>query len=796
MCMKKFGLFSKILVLAGAVSALSGCIFTPVTPSPTEKQLNVVDSKALKYKVGDVFNSYIDNGGLSVKVLMSNNSETSLAKGSYSLTISSKEDPDYYVNPDREFKNAGDYVVSVTRGKLDPAKYDIKVSEAEKQLVDISISDQKTSFVKDDTFTFGGKVMANYSDGTSEDVTSQATFSGYNLSNAGNQTVTVSFGGKSKTYSITVTESKILVTSVALDVKSKNLYVDDTFTVNATVLPSDATNKTLTWTSSNSIVATVSNGFITAKSAGSATITAKATDGSAKKATLTLIVSNKPVDVTGISLNKTTLSLKAGETAQLTATISPSNATDKAVNWSGSANGINVNSNGLVSVSSTATVGKTATIVATAHGNTAKTASCVVTVIETPVGEKDAWTVMIYMCGSTLEYDPSDREYGPNIGLASDDLVQILKSSAIPSDVNVLVETGGAGGWSLNKAYTTTQTTISSSKLQRWEVVSQKDSTSNNKLKPIETLTTNQMATQSSFQSFLNWGLTSYPAENTGVILWNHGGALAGVCCDENYSKNTLNTIEVAKASENALAGKDIDKMTFIGYDACLMGVADIASVNASYYDYMVASEESEPGKGWDYTSFLNTLYSNKTNTKSNVESILDKICSSFVTENCDNDGCGQYYPGYGYYYCYSTLAVYDLSKMDTLVSAFETYATNIKKISGYYSKIVSAFSSNSNYVFGEGLYGTCDFIKFLGAMDSKFSSVSSTNLRSALNSLVIAKYNCDEYDFTPCGICAFVPEAIGSDASYYGLQCSKDDYTGAYASKFSTWQSMMLANW
>lgn len=88
---------------------------------------------------------------------------------------------------------------------------------APKTLSSISISGYTTSFVEGDTFSFGGTVTANYADTTSEDVTSSATFTGYNMTTVGNQTVTVSYGGKSTTYSITVsmgTLSSIAVTGM------------------------------------------------------------------------------------------------------------------------------------------------------------------------------------------------------------------------------------------------------------------------------------------------------------------------------------------------------------------------------------------------------------------------------------------------------------------------------------------------------------------------------------------------------------------------------------------------------
>ena len=89
-----------------------------------------------------------------------------------------------------------------------------------KVLSSISISGYTTSFVEGDTFSFGGTVTAHYTDSTSANVTSQATFSGYTMTTLGNQTVTVSFGGKNETYGITVSQgalSSIAVTGMTTE---------------------------------------------------------------------------------------------------------------------------------------------------------------------------------------------------------------------------------------------------------------------------------------------------------------------------------------------------------------------------------------------------------------------------------------------------------------------------------------------------------------------------------------------------------------------------------------------------
>ncbi len=129
----------------------------------------------------------------------------------------------------------------------------------------------------------------------------------------------------------------VAVTGVSVSKSSLSLKTGETATLTATVSPSNATDKTVTWSSSDTKVAAVSGGKVTAIAAGTATITAQA---GGKTATCTVTVSNATVAVTGISLDCSNLSLIVGESATLAATVSPSNATDKTVTWSSSASDV------------------------------------------------------------------------------------------------------------------------------------------------------------------------------------------------------------------------------------------------------------------------------------------------------------------------------------------------------------------------------------------------------------------------------------------------------------------------
>ena len=172
----------------------------------------------------------------------------------------------------------------------------------------------------------------------------------------------------------------LLAAYVQLNKTSVSLYANETTTLVATVYPVTAVNKKVTWSSSNTSVATVSStGVVTAKSVGSATITATTTDGTNKTATCQVSVYATPA--TGISLNKTSATLKVNETVTLSATVTPTSATNRKVSWKSSDESVaTVSSTGVVTAKS---IGN-ANITATTTDGTNISATCKVSVVETP----------------------------------------------------------------------------------------------------------------------------------------------------------------------------------------------------------------------------------------------------------------------------------------------------------------------------------------------------------------------------------------------------------------------------
>ena len=189
------------------------------------------------------------------------------------------------------------------------------------------------------------------------------------------------------TETYTVQSPDIKVTSITLNKSSLSLQTGQIETLTATVKPDNATDKTVSWTSSSTSVATVdNNGKVTAKAKGSATITCRANDGSGVQATCAVTVTDPNVPVTSITLNKSSLSLQAGQSETLTATVLPSNATNKTVTWTSSNTSIaTVDANGKV----TAVAAGSATITCKANDGSGKQATCAVTVSAPTPGYTD-----------------------------------------------------------------------------------------------------------------------------------------------------------------------------------------------------------------------------------------------------------------------------------------------------------------------------------------------------------------------------------------------------------------------
>ena len=197
--------------------------------------------------------------------------------------------------------------------------------------------------------------------------------------------VTTVEGGFTAAFSLTVNQS---VSGISLNKTTLSLVEGTSDTLIPTISPSNASNKDITWTSSDNTVASVdSDGKVTALKASTTPIiiTATTQDGS-KSATCSVTVTTSHIPVTGISLNKTSISLVVGDTETLFASVTPDNATDKAVTWSSSDTSVatvDINNGKVTALKATTTpIIITAT---TKDGDKKATCSLTVTAVVIPV---------------------------------------------------------------------------------------------------------------------------------------------------------------------------------------------------------------------------------------------------------------------------------------------------------------------------------------------------------------------------------------------------------------------------
>ncbi len=251
----------------------------------------------------------------------------------------------------------------------------------------VQLDRESATLEVDDTVQL--KATVSPSDATNTDVTwstsagSVATVSSSGLVTAkGKGTATISVSTEDGNYSDDVSITVIVpVTGVTLDLETKTMIIGETSSLSATIFPSDPSNANLSWTSSSPSIATVDDaGSISAMAVGTTDISVTTEDGSFSD-TCALTVTAATVDVTGVLLDRESAALEVDDTVQLTATVSPSDATNRDVTWSTSQSTVaTVSSDGLVTAKG---VGTATISVKTNDGNYTDTAS--ITVNSTPV---------------------------------------------------------------------------------------------------------------------------------------------------------------------------------------------------------------------------------------------------------------------------------------------------------------------------------------------------------------------------------------------------------------------------
>ncbi len=346
---------------------------------------------------------------------------------------------------------------------------------------------------------------------------------------------------------------------------------------------------------------------------------------------------------------------------------------------------------------------------------------------------RDTVTIMVYMCGTDLE---------SKHGMASADMEEMrAASSDFGDNFNVIVYTGGCNGW---------KNGVSSSVNQIYQVKNGK----------IACLSDNAgrgaMTKPETLSSFIKYCAKEFPSNRSELILWDHGGgSVSGYGYDEknkNSGSMTLAGIDTALKDGGV-------KFDFVGFDACLMATAENALMLNEHADYLIASEETEPGIGWYYTRWLSEFAKNT--SKPTIE-VGKTIIDDFVSE-CARKCRGQK----------TTLSIIDLAE----------FSHTVPQYLADFSKSVSSMISDNDYKqVSNARYNTREF-----AQSSKIDQVDLIHLAQNMNTaegrqLAAAlkgavKYNLTSSNMTNAyGVSIFFPY---QRASYVDKACDTYEQIG-----------------
>ncbi|MBD5162779.1 MAG: peptidase C11 [Oscillibacter sp.] len=352
-------------------------------------------------------------------------------------------------------------------------------------------------------------------------------------------------------------------------------------------------------------------------------------------------------------------------------------------------------------------------------------------------GGQDTATIMVYMCGTDLE---------SRSGMGTADLQEMLAAS-FGDNVRLLVYTGGCSGWKNNQ--------VSSSANQIWQIKS------GGMICLERDLGSVSMTSPATLTGFIQYCAEKYPASRYELILWDHGGgSISGYGYDQKFAATgSMGLGGIDKALTDA--GVSFD---FIGFDACLMATAENALMLTRHADYLIASEETEPGVGWYYTNWLTAFGKNP--SMSTLE-IGKKIADDFV------DVCAQKCGGQ-----LTTLSVIDLAELEaTLPGSLTDFSQAASRLisSKQYEKLSTARGSAREFAQSSKI-DHVDLVHMARNLGGQEADALAETLLSAV------KYNRTSSNMTNAyGVSIYFPQKklstvdnavaayqqIGMDASY-----------------------------
>lgn len=353
----------------------------------------------------------------------------------------------------------------------------------------------------------------------------------------------------------------------------------------------------------------------------------------------------------------------------------------------------------------------------------------------------DTWIVYWYLCGTDLETDQ---------GAASADLEELQKVK-LPPNVKVVIQTGGANRWQTSGIPTHAT----------GRFVYDSDG-----LRSLGTTADTDMGTGAGLADFLRFGKENFSADHSVFVFWDHGGgSVGGICLDER-TQNMISLDEVRSAFDSVYgANPDAPPFEVIGFDACLMASVDTLAAVHGFSRYMVASQETEPGCGWNYTGWVGALAENPAMGGAALGKV---ICDTYY------QGCAEYEVE-----DIATLSLSDVSKAPALLSAYGSYGVEALQAASQnprqlFSTLSRAADISENYGGNTREQGYYDMVD-LGELAKNTKSIMPTTtdpLLSALNDCVLYHVNGS---YRPNGLGLSCYHAYDADADVWRAYAKLD---------------------
>jgi hypothetical protein len=239
------------------------------------------------------------------------------------------------------------------------------------------------------------------------------------------------------------------------------------------------------------------------------------------------------------------------------------------------------------------------------------------------------------------------------------------------------------------------------------------------------------MADPQTLIDFVEWAMDNYPASNYAVILWNHGGGwrveyeperliLKAVCWDDTSGEDSLYMSEVKSAL--ATIKTERQQVDLVGFDACLMGMTEVAYEIKDFANVMVASEASEPGDGWPYDTIIEDLSASPTMNATDLgATIVNRYGESYGIAS------------------ETTQSAIDLSIMDTLAFYVNDLAVAMDSNK---SEITAARAHSQEYDYPENI----DLYHFAELICTETSDpdvqTTASNVMTAVEFAVISEFH------------------------------------------------------